>query len=71
LQLGLNECREFIKCHPPADFALSKFELYFRKFLTRPDQTSGMNEEAEERRGTSHSQGVYGFRAGVLLGALN
>src|SRR5437667_11409693 len=28
------------------EFALSKFELYFRKFLTRPSHTSGMNEEA-------------------------
>src|SRR5439155_9106989 len=28
------------------EFALSKFELYFRKFLTRPRHTSGMNEEA-------------------------
>ena len=28
------------------EFALSKFELYFRKFLTCPGHTSGMNEEA-------------------------
>jgi hypothetical protein len=28
------------------EFSLSKFELYFRKFLTRPHHTSGMNEEA-------------------------
>jgi hypothetical protein len=30
----------------PVEFALSKFELYFREFLTRPRHTSGMNEEA-------------------------